>query len=94
LLLIVFLENAFKYVQPNAQGERFLTVAVRLEADRHLDFHVRNTHQPLTGPAEQGGVGLNNVRRRLELLYPGRHSLVLSDAGGIFAAHLQIDLQP
>lgn len=94
LLLIVFLENAFKFVQPNAKGERFLTVAIRLEADRHLDFQVRNTHQPQSGPAEQGGVGLGNVRRRLALLYPERHQLTLTDAAGVYAVHLQIDLQP
>ena len=94
LLLIVFLENAFKFVQPNTKGERFLTVAIRLEADRRLVFQVRNTHQPQAGPAEQGGVGLGNVRRRLALLYPERHQLALSDAEGVYVVHLQIDLQP
>jgi sensor histidine kinase YesM len=38
------------------------------------------------------GIGLNNVRRRLNLLYPQKHTLDIDSVNGIFTIYLQIDL--
>jgi sensor histidine kinase YesM len=104
LLLIVFLENAFKFAQANADGARFLTIQCSLDSDARgdrLDFRVQNAYQagaPAHAeeaklPAETGGVGLQNVRRRLALLYPGRHGLQVEGVEGVFSVHLQLNLR-
>ncbi|NLR61469.1 histidine kinase [Chitinophaga polysaccharea] len=75
LLLIPFVENVFKHAALNEPNEK---VSLQLQvSDRHLTFHCRNKinqdHKDSTG-----GIGLSNVKRRLGLLYPGKHTLDIS----------------
>ena len=42
--------------------------------------------------AQDSGIGLQNLRRRLELLYPGRHTLIISKSENLFTAHLKLQL--
>ena len=42
--------------------------------------------------SDNKGLGLGNVKRRLELLYPGRHDLVIQDRGNDFIVNLQLQL--
>ncbi len=94
LLLLVFLENAFKYVGANAADERFLHIDIALSDADELTCRVRNSYVPAVTPIAAGGVGLRNVRRRLELIYPGSHSLHIDDADGVYATTLTLMLQP
>ncbi|MGZ8543960.1 MAG: sensor histidine kinase [Flavisolibacter sp.] len=92
LLLIPFVENAFKYL---SQGIRKNEIHVGLSMKNGLmHFRVRNTTDGRTKPLlpECGGIGLVNVKRRLELLYPGRHQLDIQNAGGWFDVQLEIKL--
>lgn len=88
LLLLPLVENAFKHGDLAARPE-----AVRLELDlsaKELRFLVHNYLAPApTGlPPQPGGLGLANLRRRLELLYPGTHSLVVRTLSGEYAVEL------
>lgn len=88
LLLLVFIENAFKYAQPNAQGERFLKIDMHFnKQNASLDFECTNSYLEDTSQT-RGGVGLDNVKRRLALIYPQRHQLSVEAAGGIWRVHL------
>ncbi len=94
LLLVPFVENAFKHLSHFENG-RTNEIHIDLERqDGEMAFSVRNTtegKQPLyvSGP---GGIGLNNVKRRLELLYPGRHELVIDRKNEWFDVHLKITI--
>ncbi|HVZ57689.1 MAG TPA: histidine kinase [Chitinophagaceae bacterium] len=92
MLLIPFVENAFKHGQvPGGHPQ----ITIRLQAVNHrLDFSVSNRYVPGDGTKDRTpGIGLQNVRRRLELLYPGRHQLFLDNRDGWFTARLQLELK-
>ncbi|MEL7160548.1 MAG: histidine kinase, partial [Bacteroidota bacterium] len=74
LLLLTFLENAFKHGVSQEIGQAKISISV--VTDKHgIDFRIQNT-VPATAPPERSqGIGLNNVRKQLALLYPDRHRL-------------------
>jgi hypothetical protein len=77
LILITFIENAFKH-GVSYQHESFIEVKVAIENDE-LRFSCRNSKAD-TYNEEKGGVGLANVRKRLNLLYGNRSALPLGSA--------------
>ncbi|WP_143304509.1 sensor histidine kinase [Chitinophaga vietnamensis] len=87
LLLLPLVENAFKY----AGGNYWINIAARLE-DGGLAFHVSNAIPAVIPARKQGGIGLENLRRRLALLYPGKHELHTGTNGDQYTADLKIIL--
>jgi len=87
LLMLPLVENAFKYVG----GDYWIRIEARAEKDQ-LYFCVANaTPGEVPIPAEKaGGIGLENLRRRLQLLYPERHQLQIEKKEGEFMAALTI----
>ncbi len=80
MLLLPFVENAFKHGAAASHTSR-IAVALRQPSPQVLVLEVRNTRLPapsadLTG---SNGIGLANTRRRLELLYPGRYELHVTE---------------
>jgi sensor histidine kinase YesM len=74
-LLVPFIENAFKHVTRDKDRENYINIRIRTEDD-HVDLAVENSFDPADRSAEQhGGIGLENVKRRLELLYPSAYNL-------------------
>lgn len=72
LLFITFVENAFKHgIEPD-EGESFLHIYLRATPGE-IVFRCENSVSET--PQEQAGIGLTNLRRRLEILYPDRHTL-------------------
>jgi len=95
MLFIPFLENAFKHGvsigQPSA-----ITVTIDVDADeKKLIFVCENTDHSVVCDLEEedGGIGLANVRRRLELVYPGKHALDTRLEDGKYSVLLKIDLR-
>jgi sensor histidine kinase YesM len=92
LLLVPFVENAFKHLSRFPDKPNRITITIE-HNDGCFRFTVTNTTEPgthSTGVVRQGGIGLKNVRRRLELLYPGRHSWHTELKDGIFTAQLEL----
>lgn len=91
LLLIPFVENAFKHISHHQHNKNF----VHVELSRNngsFSFCVENSKEnQLQKTLIPGGIGLNNVKRRLELLYPGKHILKIHDKEETFK--VQLDLQ-
>lgn len=92
LLLAPFIENAFKHISHHADHRNFIQVELN-RLNGTLTFMVANSkddQQRSTEPA--GGIGLANVKRRLELLYPGKHQLQISNQPGLYTVELKIDI--
>lgn len=89
MLLIPFVENAFKHA-PSLQQPVRIAVSVELRPEA-LRFRVENTinaRRPHTDASP--GIGLANVRRRLELQYPDRHTLSIQEEDGVFRVGLTL----
>lgn len=84
LLLLPFVENAFKYVG----GEYKIDISLANE-NNWIVFRVMNS-VPQVMPATQAGIGLENLRRRLTLLYRDKHSLFVEKENSEFIAVLKI----
>ncbi len=92
MLMIPFVENAFKHGVGMIQDPE-ITIKVSYDA-HHLQFNVKNklsTH-PQEEKDNDSGIGLRNVQRRLELLYPGRHDLKVDTNGDWYEAVLNLQL--
>lgn len=94
LLLIPFVENSFKHLShysngrinqvdidvSRSNGEFFFSVA------NTVDYSSKGSTEPV------GGIGLKNVRRRLELLYPDKHTLNINEEDGWFRVRLKLKI--
>ena len=92
LLLIPLVENAFKH--GTREEIRKAEIAIRLEKeDNKLLFQVRNTvpETPIQ-PNSDSGIGLVNVRRRLDILYPDQHEFLVEKAPRTFSVTLKLDV--
>jgi len=91
MLMIPFVENAFKHGIGLVQSP-VIDILVNM-TEKHLSFVVRNKITPdASGDKDSNsGIGLQNVRRRLELLYPDAHQLDIQEKEGWFVARLSID---
>lgn len=87
LLFMPLVENAFKYVG----GDYSITMELKLESGQLL-FEVRNSVAAMRTVSKEGGIGLENLQRRLELLYPGAHELRLQNTEKSFSATLKLPL--
>ena len=92
MLLIPFVENAFKHGVGMMENP-FIDIALCLEKNV-LYFKVDNKFNPLRNEIKDktSGIGLSNVTRRLNLLYPEKHNLSINNDGNLFHASLQIIL--
>jgi two-component system, LytTR family, sensor kinase len=92
MLLIPFVENAFKHgtgIVENAQ------IDISLSAKNNiLQFFVRNKFDPQSSETKDktSGIGLSNVKRRLNLLYKDHHSLLITQKENWFTVSLQLNL--
>lgn len=93
LVLIPFIENVFKHgILPSRQSA--VAVSVRLRGDV-LTLETKNEKSPHKRPtAADSGIGLNNARERLLLLYPNQHTLEIEDSESSFHVRLQLQLAP
>ena len=89
LMLITFIENAFKH-GISYQHESFIDVKASIEGDQ-LHFSCRNSKAEKPNE-EKGGVGLANVKQRLKLLYDNNYALKIQDSPDVYSVQLTIPL--
>jgi LytS/YehU family sensor histidine kinase len=92
-LLMTFVENAFKHVSRHADDPNWIKIHLQQQGPQ-LDFFVANSSAPFEAGDifHYSGIGLRNVQRRLDLLYPGRYQLVIHNNDGNFEVRLQLQL--
>lgn len=96
MLLIPFVENSFKHGLSKDIAKGFVKVKINTEKEM-LHFEISNS-KPINGSVVsskknyQGGIGLINVEKRLNLLYPNKHKLKIGSEGTEFKVELDINL--
>lgn len=90
LLLIVFIENAFKHGIERAENSAALNL-ILTSTDKQLEFICENSFDPeeLT---ETRGIGLDNLKKRLDLIYANEYELEFSSTATVFRARLKLNL--
>lgn len=87
LIFIVFVENAFKF--SSRDDNNINNIKIRLQqAGKRIVFECSNSFE--NDMPDQGGIGLNNVKRRLELLYKDKYELDIKTEGAVY--HVQLTL--
>ncbi len=90
LLLMPLVENAFKYLSHFPEGNNRVSITIRND-DQAMEAKIINTKEiRMLEKKEVGGIGLKNLRRRLELQYPGTHELEINDGKTEFEVILRI----
>ena len=95
LMLLPFVENSFKHGVSEEMDEAWVSIDLELKEER-LILKVENSKSKNDGRDDQfnykQGIGLKNVRRRLELLYPEKHKLEMHDSNDSFLIVLTLEL--
>ena len=93
LLFIPFVENAFKHSKIEDLKNGFIHISLKTN-NEHLEFSIKNSIPDVVFKKDKaGGIGLPNTIQRLELLYPNKHELNISDNGKVYAVYLKLDLE-
>ncbi|HKK88992.1 MAG TPA: histidine kinase [Saprospiraceae bacterium] len=92
LILMTFVENAFKHGLKNQDADTFIRIKLYQEG-RQMSFNIVNSKPPVVpqGARERRGIGLENIKKRLELLYPAQYELDIKNTREQYQINLQID---
>ncbi len=94
LIILPFVENAFKHGVSKYPGMALVEIKTTL-AENNLIFNIKNTKNPILEKEENDskGIGLNNVKKRLNLMYPGKYILSINDESETFSVNLTLQLE-
>lgn len=91
MLMIPILENAFKYSGLGINNSAFVKLSVN-EIDGNLSIFCENSIEPTYTTEQPGGIGLNNIKKRLDMAYQDIYSLNFSQTTTVFTLKLEIPL--
>ncbi len=93
LILVVFVENAFKHSTGSQAGNIEIDISIKVSEEGKLTFHCLNNYSPHYQNTDTArGIGLQNVIKRLELLFPKAFHLAIKKDGNLYAVTLEIPL--
>lgn len=94
LLFEPLIENAFKHGAYGRNNDGFVNILFNFEIKNKIELFIENSFDAKWDKknGEAAGIGIKNVIRRLELLYPEKHQLEISENDKLFRVSLQIDL--
>lgn len=94
LILNVFVENAFKHSTASQSEDITINVYINVSENGILEFECTNSFRRLSNTEDLSkGIGLQNVRKRLQLIYPNAHTLSVSEKDTLYSVKLKIELQ-
>ena len=91
LVFVTFVENAFKH-GISYEGRSFISVSMSVKG-RRLSFRCVNSMHPAPAVDKCSGIGLDNVRKRLTLLYGSDYSMDIAEKDGMYDLHLEIPVK-
>ncbi|MEO1255200.1 MAG: sensor histidine kinase, partial [Bacteroidota bacterium] len=96
MMLISFVENCFKHAAASAIEDLRIIIQIEITAN-NINLFTENSYTPkekdLEDQLQEGGIGLKNVKRRLELLYPNQYELIIKELSNLYIVNLSIQLQ-
>ncbi|MFD2562292.1 sensor histidine kinase [Aquimarina rubra] len=92
LLLIPFIENAFKHISNHDDPSKNYINIKLLESNNKLQCDIENTFDSFNSVKKSSGIGLQNVKRRLALLYDDQYDLRISTRDNLHKVFLEINL--
>jgi len=92
MLFLTFIENSFKHGISKKAAGGYVNISLDANTEK-LNFSICNSkgaekEQRLNGSS--GGIGLQNVRKRLSLLYPNKHKILINDSGDTYCVHVEL----
>ncbi|TFH28023.1 MAG: hypothetical protein E4H10_01885 [Bacteroidia bacterium] len=93
MLLLPFIENAFKHGLRGDTDHTFIHIQMEIEGPG-LKFRAHNSHGKSDGVdlEHKKGIGIDNTRQRLDLIYPGKYQLEIDEKSNSFTVNLNIEL--
>lgn len=92
LLFLPLVENSFKHGKHKLEDDATVQARLTVTAEE-LSFVISNDKLPAgSGNRGKGGIGLVNIRKRLDLYYPGKYSLTFNESEQVYIAQLTIKL--
>lgn len=95
LLIITLIENAFKHVSRSKAEKGYVIISLK-QQNKEIQIYIENSkfadEQPDKTPGNGSGLGLENIKRRLEILYPGKYNLKINQAETVYSTTLKIQL--
>jgi LytS/YehU family sensor histidine kinase len=93
LLMIPFVENSFKHGASAMRGQQWIRLSVHINENK-LVLELSNSKPPEAGGVStKKGIGLANVKKRLQLLYPGEHFLETVSTNDSYIVHMEVNMQ-
>ena len=90
LLFIILLENAFKHGVESKTEAAYIDIELTV-VDNHIYFSIENNFE-VKSSLETGGIGMQNLKRRLEHIYPNKYNLDINESEPIYKVRLNIEL--
>ena len=89
-MTFTFIENAFKYGLKSKESN-FLNLKIKIENGKFI-FVLENDFEENKNKNSHGGIGIENVKKRLQLIYPNNFDLEILSSQNIFKVNLTINL--
>ena len=92
LILLPFVENCFKHGGVSPNGVFWINLKLKVY-DNKFVFNIENSKKKKNNNSVNGGVGLQNIQQRLELIYPKNHRLEIEDNEDFFSVRLEVNFK-
>lgn len=93
MLLLPLVENSFKHGPANMKGKVWINISLAIRKEQLLITVENSRPKQVQASTDKAGIGLSNLKRRLELIYPGNHSIYFNDKPGSFKVEMTIPLE-
>ncbi len=92
MLIIPFIENAFKYSRIEEAEGAYVNIYIASDQDT-VRFSIENSVEAFNKPLPGSGTGLKNVKHRLDIIYPDQHNLIIREEESKFSVELSIKMK-